>query len=145
MTASRNRVAKTLIRVQGWGVPVLLLSSKSAKGTSKHGKLELLGGGIGEDDPLEGLARELKEEEKSGLLARELLANRPEPRRIEVGGTEHYVFELAIPLDDYLDLRPDHKESLGFKLVPQTLLTDPHFQARLTDKTRAILSQLRMI
>ncbi len=145
MTSYRNRVAKALIRVEGIGIPALLFSAKNAKGTSKHRKLELLGGGIDEDNPLVGLARELEEEEKLGVLARELLARCPEPRKVVAGGTEHYIFELSIRLEDYLDLRPDHKESLGFKLVPEAVLGDPHFQARLTPKTKEILSQLRMI
>lgn len=145
MASPRNRVAKALIRVEGLGVPALLFSSKNAKGTPKHRKLELLGGGIEEEDPLEGLARELQEEEKQGVLARELLASHPEPRTVVAGGAEHYIFELTIRLDDYLDLRPNHKESLGFKLVPEAALGDPHFQARLTPKTKEILTQLRMI
>lgn len=135
-------VAKIIIRVEGFGEPAYLLSRKRAKGTPKHGKLEFLGGGTDGDDPFTGLVRELEEEEKSGTLASMVSSIQPSARLVRVDGTPHYIFEVTITVDEYLELRHGRKESLGFKVVPQSMVRTPQIQARLTGRTRGILAAL---
>ena len=137
-------VAKLIVRVVNTGAPVVLLSRKRAKGTPKHGRLELLGGGIDDgEEPLEGLIRELAEEEKTGGLARKVGWEQPAPKLMTIEGTPHYIFEVSISLEEYLDLQHNRKESLGLKVVPQSALSDSQIQSRLTPKTQKILTALK--
>ncbi len=137
-------VAKLIVRIANTGAPVVLLSRKRAKGTPKHGRLELLGGGIDDGEaPLEGLIRELAEEEKTGGLARKVGWEQPAPKLMTIEGTPHYIFEVSISLEEYLDLQHNRKESLGLKVVPESALSDSQIQSRLTPKTQKILTALK--
>lgn len=138
-------VSKIVIRIDGFAEPTLLMSRKKAKGTPKHGKLELLGGGNDGQEAMQGLLRELEEEEKSGRLAEVVRSSMPGARIVTVDDTTHYVFEVTISLDDYIQLRHTKKESLGFKAIPQARIADPTFRDRLTKRTQAILGAFGVI
>ncbi len=144
MPAEPAGVAKLIVRIENTGTPTVLLSRKRAKGTPKHGRLELLGGGIDDgEDPLEGLMRELAEEEKTGGLARKVGWEQPAPKLMTIEGTPHYIFEVSISLEEYLELQHNRKESLGLKVVPESVLSNSQFQSRLTPKMQKILAMLR--
>jgi hypothetical protein len=140
--AGARGVAKVIVSVHGFGPELLLFSRKKAKGTPKHGRLELLGGGMDEDDPLEALVRELDEEEKTGTLAKKVRWEQPGPRTIHVDGETHYIFEIAISLAEYIDLQHSRKESMGLKVVPRSALSDGELYSRLTTRTQKILAAL---
>lgn len=142
MEQEHQEVAKLIVRIRGFSGGTFLFSRKKAKGTPKHGMLELLGGGVDGEPPLDGLVRELEEEEKSGLLARRVRLLAPEPRVFKIDGIPHHIFELSIDFDHYLDLRHSSKESLGFKVVPASMLRDDVLWSRLTEKTQRILAEL---
>ncbi|MFQ6045338.1 MAG: NUDIX hydrolase [Gemmatimonadales bacterium] len=142
MEQEHRGVAKLIVRVTGFGSPALLLSRKRAKGNPGHKMLEFLGGGVDGERPLEGLVRELEEEEKTGFLARRVKLLAPDPRRLTVDGVPHYVYELSIGFDQYLDLQHDRKESFGFRLVPASMLRDESVWSRLTERTRRILTEM---
>jgi hypothetical protein len=145
LASTNTSVAKVVIHLEGFGSPCLLFSRKKAKGTPKHGRLELLGGGTEGGDPFAALLRELEEEEKSGVLAQRAAATHPAPRLISVQGDPHYIFEITLSLDDYVEVRHAKDESLGFKAVPAAALRDQRFHSRLTDRTQRILSALGML
>jgi hypothetical protein len=142
---SDDRAAKLVITVDGFREPVLLFSRKRAKGTPKHKLFEFLGGGLDGNDPMEGLVRELEEEEKSGALAEHVRRARPSPRLVTVGGAPQYVFETTIPLELYLELRHAKAESFGFALIPSTRLASPGMTDRFTKKTVGILRALERL
>jgi len=137
--------AKIVITIDGFSDEVLLFSRKKAKGTPRHGQLELLGGGMDGSSPLNGLIRELEEEEKSGALAQEVRRASPSPRLLTVDNVPHYIFEVRIPMSVYLDARHDKGESLGFLVVPKSRLGDPGMAGRFTRKTIGILQALSLI
>ena len=79
--ASDIGVAKCFVTVQvGAGTFVLFSRKRSKKDESKHGKLELPGGGMDTHDALGELCRELREEELSGQLARQARDLKPVSR-----------------------------------------------------------------
>ncbi len=142
--SNESSVAKVFVRIEYMGAENILLSRKRAKGTPKLGRLELLGGGIDDgEEPLEGLIRELAEEEKTGGLARKVGWERPAPKFITIEGTPHYIFEVSISLEEYLDLQHNRKESLGLKVVPESVLSTSQFQSRLTPRMQKILTALK--
>ena len=106
-------------------------------------KLEFLGGHleIGER-PLHALIRELAEEEGSGTLSALVAAAGPEPRRIDVVGTPHHLFELEISDAEASGTTPDPKESHAFELVLERDLKTRLLDDELTPRTRQILSSL---
>ncbi len=138
-------ISKIVIRIDGFGEPTLLMSRKKAKGTDKHGLLELLGGGTDGQDPLPGLIRELEEEEKTGRLAELVRAQPPTPRVARLDGDAHYLFELSIAFADYVELRHAKGESMGFKAVPEAQLQDLYRAGLLTKRTQGLLGALGLI
>lgn len=142
MEQEHREVAKLIVRVTGFRGPALLLSRKRAKGNPGHKLLEFLGGGVDGESPLDGLVRELEEEEKTGFLARRVSVLAPNPRLITVDGVPHYMYEVSIGLDQYLDLQHDRKESFGFRLVPASMLRDEPVWSRLTERTQRILTEM---
>ena len=142
---SDNRASKILIAVEGFQEPVLLFSRKRAKGTPKHKRFELLGGGLDGHDPLEGLVRELEEEENSGALAAHVRHTRPSPRLVTVDGAPQYVFEIHLPMSVYLELRHAKAESFGFHVLPVARLGDPGMADTFTRKTVGILRALEYL
>lgn len=144
MAQRSEAVAKLVVRIRDFGTETLLFTRKRATGTPKHGHLEFLGGGIGDGSPVEGLMRELREEEKSGLLARKVATQNPEPKALSIAGVTHYMFEISISLEDYLELRHGRAESLGFKAVPAAKLRDERVWRRVTPKTQEIVTALNL-
>ena len=136
-------MTKLIVAVRMGSERSLLFSRKRAKGQAKHRQLELLGGHMDdEEDPLTALLAELEEEEKSGVLAEHVTAERPSSQTFTIAGTTHFVFDTELTLDQYLDLRHGKKESLGFKLVPEALVAARELQWRFTPRTRTILARI---
>jgi hypothetical protein len=139
-------VSKTIITVAVGPMTFTLLSRKRAKkDPAKHGKLELLGGGMDTHDPLGELVRELREEELSGILADHVKASRPVARTFNVGGVPHHLFQVAIPFDVYLSLQHSPNESLGLKLVPLDYLQSTAYSRHFTPKTQKILTKVGLM
>lgn len=139
-------VAKCLVTVQlGTSTFVLFSRKRAKKDPSKHGKLELPGGGMDTHDALGELCRELREEELSGMLASKARDSQPVSRMFKVGGTPHHLFQFTISFDTYLTVQHAPNESLGFKLVPLELVRDISFSDRLTPKTRKIFAKVGLL
>lgn len=139
-------VAKCFVTVQHETHTFVLFMRKRAKNDpSKHGKLELPGGGMDTHDALGELCRELREEELSGLLASRARDANPVSRTFKVSGTPHHLFQFAIPFETYLTVQHAPNESLGFKLVPLDLIRDSAFAERLTPKTRKIFGKIGLL
>lgn len=146
MTRRVPHVAKVLITVTNGASRFLLLSRKRAEGQRKHGRLELLGGHIGRrEGPFDGLVRELAEEEGTGVLAEHARSIEPRPREVPLRDAVYHTFQLTISFEDYLTLTPDPRESLGFLLVPITLLKQHRIREHLTERTQELLTQLKML
>lgn len=140
MHGSRE-VAKVVILVDDSGADVLL-SRKCAPGRIKHNLLEMLGGGLDPGEgPLEALVRELGEEETTGTLAR-AAARAGRPQVLMVADEKHYLFEMSIDAAVVPRLRPDPKESLGFRRVPRSELEHPAAE-KFTPKTCGIRAAMR--
>ena len=133
-------VAKVFVRTDDG----YLMVRKRAPGTEKDNRLEHLGGHIEEgESPLEGMLRELREEETTGLLASEMQRQHPSPLRFPLEGAEdQLIFELRIDSALARRLRADEAESYGLETVSaETLENDGKlrdFRDQLTPKTLAI-------
>lgn len=138
------QVAKALVSVER--KKFLLFSRKRAPGTDKHGRLELLGGHMdGGESPLEALVRELAEEEATGTLATRVRKSKPSSTAIPLSDAVYHVFRIGISLDDYLTLEPGHGESLGFHLVPLSLMTKRRLRSHFTDKTVELFTSMGIL
>jgi hypothetical protein len=136
-------VAKCFVTVEyGPMTFVLMMRKRSKNDPSKHGKLELPGGGMDTNDALDELCRELREEELSGLLASRARDANPVSRTFKVSGTRHHLFQFSISFETYLTVQHAPNESMGFKLVPLDLVQDSGFASRVTPKTRKIFSKM---
>lgn len=95
-----------------------LMSIKKDPGRPNDGKLEFLGGRMEEgEDPVQGIVRELAEEEATGNLA-EIVQRKP-PLHIpqHILNARHYLFPLQITDVEYRSLKYDPLESHGFRLI----------------------------
>lgn len=140
MSKKTEPVAKVRIAVVRDGARLVLMSRKNAKGTSNHGKLEMLGGHLdGNETPIAALVRELREEEGTGTLA--AIAERAEPtcNTRTVDRSPHHLFEMTITEEVYSRLQATSTESLGFELVPEEDLASGRVADRLTYRTSEIL------
>jgi 8-oxo-dGTP pyrophosphatase MutT (NUDIX family) len=144
MPTETDQVTKVrIVVVDQDGEHWALLSIKKAEGKSKHGKLEMLGGRMDQDEsPLEALIRELGEEEQTGFLSEGVRTLEPEPLIIHAGGALHHLFELKISEQEFTGLRHDPKESLGFELVRISELEAGEHWDRITWRTQRILEAL---
>jgi hypothetical protein len=140
-----REVSKIIVRVDGFAEPTQLMSVKKAKGTPKHKKLEILGGGTDGQDAFEALVRELEEEEKTGRLAEIVRALHPEPRSFTIADAPHHMYEVTIAFEDYLTIRADKAESFGFVVIPESKLREPAFQGELTRKTLTLLHGMGLL
>lgn len=133
-------VAKARIVVVRNGVRFALLSRKNAPGKPKHNQLEMLGGHLdAAESPIEALLRELREEERTGELARSAEADKPGFDTRLVDRAAHHLFEMTISEEQYSSLEPDSQESLGFELVSEVDLSSGRIEEALTPRTREIL------
>jgi 8-oxo-dGTP pyrophosphatase MutT (NUDIX family) len=120
----------------------LLFSIKRAPGKPhKDRKLELLGGHMeAGESPSEGLIRELREEEETGLLAEKALRLLPAYEEIIVENSRHFIFRMPLEPEDLGRIRPSPSESFGYRLIPRTQpVTDP---VLFTPKTVGIFAAL---
>ncbi len=141
MSKKSNKVAKVFVRVKTREDTFCLFTRKNAPGRQKHSHLELIGGNIEEEDFLEGAIRELKEEEITGFLAYEL-SKRHLKCKVKIGNTDHCIFEILLTYDEYLKLKHDPDESLGFELKAESELHKNEFQSEFTKKTKKIFNAL---
>ncbi len=140
MSRKTTAVAKARIVVVQNGVRFALLSRKNAPGKRKHNGLEMLGGHLDENEsPIEALLRELREEERTGELARIAEAGAPGFDTRIVDQAPHHLFELTITHEQYLSLEADSGESLGFEMLTERDLANGRIEAELTPRTRKIL------
>jgi len=120
----------------------LLFSIKRAPGKpQKDQKLELIGGHVEDGEtPLEGLIRELQEEEESGILAEKVRSLEPIPDDIPVQNTCHYIFRMPLSEGDLRHIRHSPSESHGYRLLHRSQpVVDP---LRFTPKTIDIFAAL---
>jgi 8-oxo-dGTP pyrophosphatase MutT (NUDIX family) len=116
-----------------------LLSRKNAEGMTKHGQLEMLGGHVENgEEPLPGLIRELREEERSGALADHVERLEPTYTAKTVDNSTHFLFEIRLPESEFSKLDPDPVESIGFELIPVTELQVGAHWEELTWRTKRI-------
>ena len=141
MPKKSNKVAKVFVRVKMREDTYCLFSRKNAPGRQKHSHLELIGGNIEDEDFLEGAMRELKEEEMTGFLAGNL-SKKQLKSKVKIGTTDHYIFEILLTYDEYLKLKHDPDESLGFELKAESELHKDKFQSEFTKKTKKIFKAL---
>jgi 8-oxo-dGTP pyrophosphatase MutT (NUDIX family) len=135
-------VAKVLIEIDG----AYLFAGKSR--ARDRGRLELLGGHVdAEDDgPFEALLRELREEEETGLLAKEISRIRPAGEKFQIGHRLQHVYRCNLGAFQWQALRPNRKEVSTFVLVQrETIETPEYFQqnAKLfTDMTKKLFEAM---
>lgn len=143
MPEHRLPVGKVFVKVTDEEKLFYLFSRKNSPEPVKHNHLELLGGKIDDKDKdfMAGTIRELNEEETTGFLAGKL-TGQPSPRRVEINGKSHYIFEIQIELDEYKRLKHGQKESVGFELIPAARLKEKDFQRSLTPQTQRIFEAL---
>lgn len=146
MAKGLPEVAKVVVSVTDGDMNLLLFSRKRAEGYGKHGRLEFLGGRLRKAErPLAALVRELREEEESGLLAERVRATQPPAETVRLSDARYHVFQLHITFLEYLALEHGRHESLGFVLVPRSLLQEPRVHELLTARTYELLTQLGML
>lgn len=114
----------------------------------KDGKLELLGGGIDKNEtPLQGLIRELAEEEESALIANKVALLQLTPVEIMVEGDRHFIYHMAIAGEELERIRMSTKESYGYRLIPRSMIMDPLGVDHLvfTPRTVKIFDELKRL
>lgn len=134
-------VAKMFIR-QG---EQYLFSRKRAPGKpKKDGKLELIGGKIEPgENRVEGLLRELREEEKTGILARKAATLPLRAEFLCIHGQDNFVYRMEITPDELEGLEMDGEESYGYEMLEESdFVDDPE---RFTPKTLKIFRALGMV
>lgn len=133
-------VTKAIILVTGV-TNQYLMSIKRDPGSPNDSKLEFLGGRMeGDEEPIQGMVRELAEEEATGNLA-QIVSNRS-PIHIQhpILNSMHYLFPLQITETEFNQLKHDPLESHGFRLIdPQRLQC---CEQRYTRKTNHIIEML---
>lgn len=84
----------------------------------KHKKMELLGGGVEKGEtPLEGLVRELTEEEQSSLLAHNAANLNLSPIEILIDADTHFIYHMPISGKDLEGIRISSQENEGYRLI----------------------------
>jgi 8-oxo-dGTP pyrophosphatase MutT (NUDIX family) len=116
-------VAKILIEID----QAYLFAGKSRP--RDRGRLELLGGHVEAEDtgPFEALLRELGEEEKTGLLAKEIARIRPAGEKIMVGNRIQHVYHCSLGNFQWQALQPNRSEVSTFVLVQRETIEIPQY------------------
>ena len=139
-----GNVTKSKLRIRVGHTGLVLMSRKHAPGTSKHDRLELIGGGLDwPESPREALLRELGEEELSGDLR--AMASDPTrllgPHRVVLDHGYHYLYELRLAPEHVSRLVPNDEESVGYVAVPAGIL-EPGNGFFITQKTERLLAAM---
>lgn len=115
---------------------------------AKHRKMELLGGGVENGETsLEGLVRELTEEEQSSLVASKVAKLNLIPIEIEVEGDPHFIYHMPITGKDLQGVRIRSGENEGYRLIPRSTIMDTNrLDYKLfTPRTVKIFEKLRSL
>ena len=128
--------AKAFIEIEG--ADQFLFARKNAPGKKKHGRLEMLGGRIEQDEePWQTLRRELREEETSEALA-SLVEDEQPFDEVIVEGVSHYIFSLSLPPTIVDKLSYNSHASLGFVRVSREDVFNREHLGGFTKKTRKL-------
>jgi 8-oxo-dGTP pyrophosphatase MutT (NUDIX family) len=125
-----------------------LFSRKRAPGQKKDKHLEMLGGKLEKnEDPLDALIRETREEEASGLLADFLAREKPSYEEVRVDlnvmDEPQYIFRIEMDPELVEQLKADPEESHGLEKIKAELFDSDYemkyLRDQFTPKTVAIL------
>lgn len=115
----------------------------------KDKKLEMFGGNVDPgESPIEGLIRELREEEESGILAEKVLRQTPSIKgQFIIDEKMQVIYQMSITDTEFRKLKAHPDESYGIRTVSVSTFDEPD-QFNLnsyTPKTIKIFSRLQMI
>lgn len=144
---SSKTVAKIFVEC---GAYYVFSRKRKANAPESDSHMELLGGKIDEgEEPMQALVRELREEEKTGIIAARVLQLQPQYKKVIVSGQDHYVFHITIERADLQNIRHDEKESRGFVKVGLEVIHNRRELlvnlSRFTPKTRKIFRALDLV
>lgn len=115
----------------------------------KNNRLELFGGNVDlGETPFEGLIRELKEEEMSGILAEKAKEFKLKPIKLfEVERKTQCIYQMEISLHEYSQLKAHPDESYGIRTMSQKIFeTGENIDMdQFTPKTIKIFQNLGVI
>lgn len=140
-------VAKIFVECGGYYV----FSKKwKASDPESDNLLELLGGKVDEgEEPMQALVRELREEEKTGIIAAKVLHLQPQYKQVVVSGQNHYIYRVVLEPGNLQNIRHNEKESRGFVKVGMDILQNKHELlvnlTNFTPKTRKIFRALDLV
>jgi len=139
-----RKIAKIILFVDD---EVLFAIKKAPHESAKDGKLELPGGGLEKgEQPIQGLCRELVEEEASQLVARKVAVLGTKPVEFKVEGDHHFIYHMPITHRELARIRMKSEETYGYKLIPRSTIENPAAmddQSVFTRRTVKIFHELR--
>ncbi len=102
---------------------ILFAIKRAPHDLSKDGKLELPGGGLDKGEtPLQGLIRELAEEEESGLVADKVSLLQLTPIKIMIEADGHFVYHMAVTEEELAKIQMNTTEHYGYRLIPRSTI-----------------------
>ena len=141
-----NYVSKVVVIVENRYVMSI---KKSPLKSEKDKRLEFFGGNCdGDETAFEGLLRELKEEESSGVLSKKAGQLKLKPvKEFLLDDKMQVIYQMEITFDEYNQLNADHDESYGITTVPVDYFNTPKQVDldKFTPKTVLILKKLEII
>jgi ADP-ribose pyrophosphatase YjhB (NUDIX family) len=128
----------------------ILFAVKRAPSESlKDGKMELPGGGVDKrETPLQGLVRELAEEEESGVVAAKAAGLRLQPIELTVEGDRHFIYHMPLARQELEKIRMKSEETYGYKLASRANILDLSYmndELVFTRRTVKIFRKLRRL
>lgn len=128
---------------------ILFAVKRAPSESAKDGKLELPGGGVDKrETPLQGLIRELAEEEESQVVARKAAELRLQPVEFTIEKDRHYIYHMPIAPHELEKIRMKSEETYGYELVSRPKIMDPSYmsdQMIFTRRTTKIFHTLRSL